>query len=171
MTFWNERFPRLAGPVVILICATAACYGFIATNYGKSARFWRGSAFAVVRVVRWRVVRVTNNLGGSWECHRERVRVLAVLATERMVKINTSLFVSMDSPVVAPLVGPIRLGGTFLVYMTLGHTGRWGLGGGTGVPFMPKGLESVAVTGLSDPLVKKIQAKIEKLIVLAHARK
>ena len=46
----------------------------------KSARFWRGSAFVVVRVVRWRVVRVANSLGGSWECHRTRVRVLAVLA-------------------------------------------------------------------------------------------
>jgi hypothetical protein len=47
---------------------------------------------------------------------------------------------------------------------------QWYLPGDLGVPFMPKGLESVAVTGLSDPLVKKIQARIEKLIVLAHAR-
>ncbi len=138
---------------------------------GKSARFWRGSAFVVVRVVRWRVVRVANSLGGSWELHRTRVRVLAVLATERMVKINTSLFVSMDSPVVAPFAGPIKPGGTFLVYMTTVRGSRWYLPGDLGVPFMPKGLESVAVTGLSDPLVKKIQAKIEKLIVLAHARK
>lgn len=170
MTIWNKLVPRFARPVAILIFAYAACYGFISTNYGTSAYFWQHSAFAVVRVTRWHVVRTTDHIGGSWEFRRARVRVLAVLATERMVKVNTSLFVSMDSPVVAPLVGPIKPGGTFLVYMSVGPTGHWGLGGGTGVPFMPKGLESVAVTGLSDPLVKKIQLKIEKLIVLAHAR-
>ena len=198
MTVRDKRILRFAW--IVLACldfavlmpqARSSGTAMTGVFLGKNARFWRRSAFAVVRVIQWRVVRTTNNLGGSWESYRSRVRVLAVLATERMIKTDAILFVSAYSggvaaermvktgtilfvsgyAGVAPLAGPIKPGGTFLVYMTTVRGSRWYLTGDVGVPFMPKGLESVAVTGLSDPLVKKIEAKIEKLIVLAHARK
>ena len=171
---WILRFARIAfaclgfaGPMLQARSSGAAMSGMF---FGKSARFWHNTAFAVVRVpASSRHQQPASAVSGTFHGPM-RVHVLAVLATERMVSTNMTLIVSpwaIDKVRQGPLSA--YAAGTFLIYMTWWHH-KWYLTGSVYVPFMPMGLESVRVTGLSDPLVKKIQLKIEKLIVLAHAR-
>ncbi len=173
------RISLLLGAVLIawLIAAPARlavlpCSAATLLLPGTSAGFWTNSAFVVAKIVaQTHGKQLTPATPGSFY-GPVHIHVLAVLVTERMVTADMTLAVYPCAGDQC-LQGPISAcaAGTFLVYMTFDlRNHQWYLPGDLGVPFMPKGLESVAVTGLSDPLVKKIQARIEKLIVLAHAR-
>lgn len=136
----------------------------------RSPRFWRYTAYAVVKVLSWRWVAVTDSAGRRSVARLARVHVLGVVATQQLIRTDTRIYIRTAGYPFPLSVGPIRPGWAFLVCMTAGTGHRWWLNG-EGGPAMPKGLDSWPITGLSDPLVKKIQAMIEKLIVLAHARK
>lgn len=136
--------------------------------HAKSAQFWRSSAVAVVRITAAPTPR-------TWPRQLKRtpmpvpVHVLAVLATEKTVKTEMGLLIYLYAGD-CHLQGPIytRAPGTYLVCMTfLRRRQRWGLPGDIGPPFLPHGLESAKVSGLSDPLVKKVAATVGKLIARA----
>ncbi len=134
------------------------------------APFWRNSAVAVVKITaasaqQRKPRQFKNPLIGTFH-GPVQIHVLAVLATQKTVKTVMHLDV-YSSAGDCYLQGPISAyaSGTFLVCMTFDqHRQRWCLTGSLGAPFMPKGLESASVAGVSDPLVKKVAAKIKKLI-------
>ncbi len=132
---------------------------------GTTRQFWQWHAFAVVRVLRWRTTRAPSP-GGGQGFYLAQVRVLAVLATEKTVSTKMRLYIDRTR-LFSVAVGPIHPGGMFLVFMQR-YNHQWWLPGGLDVPFMPKGKESARVSGLSDPLVKKVAAKVHELI--SHAR-
>ncbi len=150
------------------------CDAAVPVIRATSARFWRYSAVAVVRITadsaqQRKPRQFKNPLIGTFH-GPVQVHVLAVLATQKTVNSVMRLDV-YPSAGDCYLQGPISAysSGTFLVCMTFDqHRQRWCLTGSLGVPFMPKGLESASVAGVSDPLVKKVAAKIEKLIAHAH---
>lgn len=152
----------------------ARCRAAVLLYHAKSRAFWSNSAFVVVRVravaARGRKPRQNNHpMPGTFHGPR-RVHVLAVLATERAVATDMELTVRPRAGD-QMLQGPISAyaSGTFLVYMTFDpRRHRWYLFGDVGVAFMPRGLESARVSGLSDPLVKKVAARVHELISHAH---
>jgi len=168
----SQSFPRRPATVVLIVALLAlvpaqTCAAGGAYDSVKTARFWHRWAVAVVKVTSWRrvVIHIVND--SKLDAELARTQVLAVLATERLVPTDLKIYVERFFP---SLAGPIKPGGIFLVSMVR-YKKRWIVPCDEGAIFIPRGLDSVAVTGLSDHLVKKIEAKIEKLIVLAHARK
>ena len=128
----------------------------------KAARFWECSAVAVVEVINWHSMTATTGPGPNEIPKLAQVNVEAVLAAEKMLPTALELRIYPKSNA-RHFSGPIKPGGTFLVYMAH-KAGQWTVPGNVHVSFMPKGLESVAVTGVSDPLVTKVQKKIRYLI-------
>lgn len=128
----------------------------------KAARFWERSAVAVVEVENWHSMTTSAATGKTGEPKLAQVNVEAVLAAEKMLPTALELRIYPNSNA-RHFSGPIRPGGTFLVYM-VNTAGQWTVPGNVRVSFMPKGLESVAAVGVSDPLVAQIQKKIWYLI-------
>jgi hypothetical protein len=128
----------------------------------KAARFWERSAVTVVKVKNWHSRTASAGLGQNEIPKLAQVNVEAVLAAEKMLPSTLELRIYPNSNA-RRFSGPIRPGGTFLVYM-VNTAGQWTVPGNVRVSFMPKGLESVAAVGVSDPLVAQLQKKIWYLI-------
>jgi|GEM_PF-6985303 len=128
----------------------------------KAARFWERSAVAVVEVRNWHSTTAAAGLGQNEIPKLAQVNVEAVLAAEKMLPTTLKLWIYPNSNT-RHFSGPIKPGGTFLVYM-VHKAGQWTVPGNVRVSFMPEALESVAVADVSDPLVAEIQKKIRYLI-------
>ncbi len=132
---------------------------------GTSPKFWQWHAVAVVRVLAWCSTRASSP-EGKQKIFLAHVRTLAVLVTEKTVSTQMKLYIQR-SPLFFAGVGPIHPGGMFLIFMQR-YDHQWWLTGDLGIPFMPKGKESARVSGLSDPLVKNVAAKVHDLLSHAH---
>lgn len=169
----NMRQHRLS-PLTIIIMVIVIVCGFICFSsfpsdarlvavYGRSAQFWRTAVFAVVTVRSWRKIERRYA-----EPYLANVRVLSILAAEHPIPANAQIYINEGKPYYT--TGPIHPGGTFLVFMQKWDRSGYYITGDIGAPtIMPRGLQSWPVSGISDPLIKFVRARIKKLAAAAGA--